>query len=92
MTNSFVAFVLNQFAQKPWQVWKKVIYFMGPELRFSPVQILSLRPYNNEKSWNDVSDIVQLAQVKHDQKHKKLVNCIQKEKSPAIFFWTKIPD
>ena len=58
---------------------------MGPELRVSPVQILSPRPYNNGKSWNDVSDIVQLAQVKHDQKHKKLVNCIQKEKSPAIF-------
>ena len=59
---------------------------MGPELRVSPVQILSPRPYNNEKSWTNVSDIVQLAQVKHGPKHKKLVSCIQKEKSPAIFF------
>ena len=59
---------------------------MGPELRFSPVQILSLRPYNNEKSWNDVSDIVQLAQVKHDQKHKKTSELHPERKIPCNFF------
>ena len=56
---------------------------MGPE---SPVQILSPRPYNNGKSWNDVSDIVQLAQVKHDQKHKKTSELHPERKIPCNFF------